>query len=62
MAPDMSIWRTGSGLGMMGDWVETSHKISVTEYYAVIPYARHLLVFLTATEDDLGDCRSGWQY
>jgi len=44
----------------MSAWVETDHRISVREYYAVIPYANHLLVFLTASEDDLNDCRPDW--
>jgi len=56
-SPDLSRWRSGSGLGMMGDWVETDHRISVTEHYAVIPYARHLLVFVTAPEDELIGCQ-----
>jgi Zn-dependent peptidase ImmA (M78 family) len=55
--PDFSRWQSGSGLGMIGDWVETDHRISVREQYAVIPYARHLLIFLTAPEDELVDCR-----
>ncbi len=58
--PDLTRWRSGSGIGMMNDWVETDHRISVKEHYAVIPYANHLLVFLTATEDDLIDCRPDW--
>ena len=58
--PDLSRWQSGSGLGMMSDWVETDHRISVKEHYAVIPYANHLLVFLTATEDELSDCRPDW--
>jgi len=61
-APDFSQWQCGSGLGMMADWVETDHRISVREHYAVIPYARHLLVFLTAPEGELSDCRPPRQY
>ncbi len=59
---DLSRWKSGSGLGIMGDWVETNHRISVREHYAVIPYARHLLVFLTAPEDELADCRPERHY
>ena len=57
---DLSSWKTGRGSGMMSNWVDTNHKISVTEYYAVIPYARHLLVFLTAPENELADCHQEW--
>ena len=60
--PDFSKWQSGSGLGLMGDWVETEHRISVTEHYAVIPYAKHLLVFLTASEDELSGCFAEQQY
>jgi len=40
---------------MIGDWIETDHHISVTEHYAIIPYAKHLLVFVTAPEDELDE-------
>lgn len=61
--PNLLQFQTGHGLGMMNDWVETDHRISVTEHYAVIPYAQHLLVFLTAPEEELANCnRRNWDY
>jgi IrrE N-terminal-like domain len=53
MGPGFSKWRSGQGLGLMKNWVVTDQNICVAEHYAVIPYAQHLLVFLTASEDDL---------
>jgi hypothetical protein len=51
-----SRWRSGHGLGLLADWVDTTHEISVTEYYSVIPHTEHMLVFITASEDDVMEC------
>jgi len=45
-------YREGKGLGLLGQWVETDANVSVSEHYAAIPYANHILCFLTAPEDE----------
>jgi hypothetical protein len=54
------LYREGHGLGMLSQWLETDSRISVQEYYAVIPHARHMLCFLTAAEDELDPVSGGW--
>lgn len=55
-AGPLTQYREGQGLGFLQYWVETQHEnISVQEFYAVIPYARHMLTFVVASEDDLVD-------
>jgi len=46
-------YREGRGLGMLGQWVDTDARVSVCEIYVAIPYARHVLCFLTAPEDEV---------
>lgn len=51
---DASRYREGHGQGFSTDWIESDGKrVSVDEFYVVIPYSRCTLVFLTADEDDL---------
>lgn len=49
----LSQYREGKGLGMLSQWVETDHEVSVSEHYAAIPYAQHALCLLTASEDEM---------
>ena len=47
-------YRESSGLGYLHYWVDTEQTgLSVQEFYAVIPYSKHVLAFITADEDDL---------
>jgi len=52
--PNFLNYREGQGLGMAHQWIDLDHSnISVQEFYAVIPYTHQMLVFITATEDEL---------
>jgi hypothetical protein len=49
-------YREGNGLGYLHHWVEVDRQdVDVREFYAVIPYHQHMLVFITGSEDDLYD-------
>lgn len=53
-APGLARYRDSQGLGLLHHWVDTDHRdVSVREFYAVIPYASHMLVFISASEDEL---------
>jgi hypothetical protein len=49
-------YREGQGLGMAHQWIELDMlDISVQEFYAIIPYNRRMLVFISADEDEVSN-------
>ena len=47
-------YREGQGTGIVRNWLEwDGDRISVSEFYVVIPYTRSVMVFVIADEDDL---------
>jgi len=46
---------------MMSHWVDAAGKVSITEHYAVIPYANHMLCLITAPEDELACGFEEWE-
>ena len=54
--PNFSYYREGQGLGLAHHWIDFDlSNISVTEFYATIPYINQTLVFITATEHELAE-------
>ena len=51
-------YREGKGLGLAHQWIEFDiSDISVQEFYAVIPYNRSMLVFISADESEVSKQR-----
>ena len=49
-------YREGQGTGLVRNWLEwDGDRISVSEFYIVIPYTRSVMVYVIADEDDLSE-------
>lgn len=57
----MTSYSEGTGKGFLGDWLITQYgKLSVEEFYAVMPYTQNVLVFIYAYEDEIMNADSAY--